>query len=85
MNDTSPEMHKKMHELIRQKTPEERAKMGWSMYLTSRYIITQVILQKKPDITPAELRKELFLAFYKNDFSPAEREKILHYLETGTQ
>ncbi len=85
MRDTSPEIEAKMHELIQNKTPGERAMMGWSMYLTSKYIITQAILRENPDITPTELRKELFLKFYRDDFSPMEREKILRYLEDGTR
>lgn len=81
MNDTSPEMQEKMYELISKKTPEERLKMGWSMYETSKYLVTQAILRENPSISEAELRQELFLKFYGNDFSPEESKKILEHLK----
>lgn len=81
MHDTSPEIMRKMHELIQQKTPLERAKMGSSMHQTSRQLIIRAILQKNPSITPAGLRRELFLKFYGNDYSPLQREKIVQSIE----
>ena len=80
MNDTSPEITEKMCEMIRMKTPEERFRMGCSMYDASRYLVTHAILRENPDISPAALRQELFLKFYRNDFNPAERQRILDYL-----
>ncbi len=85
MRDTSPEMEEKMYELIRKKTPEERIKMGFSMLAASKLLVTQAILRDNPHISPAGLRKEIFLKFYGNDFSPEEREKILRYLEKHTR
>lgn len=81
MNDTSPEIAEKVREMMQQKSPEERFKMGSSMHQMSRYLVTQAILRECPDISPARLRQELFLKFYGEDFSPIEREKILKYLE----
>ncbi|MFC2049226.1 hypothetical protein ACFLR2_01010, partial [Chlamydiota bacterium] len=80
MRDTSPAMEEKMFEMIRQKTPYERALMGASMFETSKKLIISGILQDNPDISPAELRKELFLKFYGNDFTPKQSEKIIRYL-----
>ncbi len=80
MDDTTPEMAEKMRELIRAKSPIERLKMGSSMHETSRRLIIDAILRENPDISPAELRKELFLSFDRDDFSPEEREKILEEL-----
>lgn len=81
MHDTSLAMDEKMRELIRAKTPLERLKMGSSMYETSRYLITRSILENNPSISKKDLRVELFLKFYKNDFSVEECERITKHLQ----
>ena len=81
MNDTTFEMDEKMREMCRLKTPEERFKMGRSMYDTSRYLTTCSILRNNPDISKADLQKELFLSFYRDDFNPAERQEIIAHFE----
>lgn len=79
MNDTPPEIAEKVRESILKKTPQERFKMGCEMYDTSRYLITWAITQENPQITPVELRQQLFLKFYGDEFSPEEKEKILAF------
>lgn len=83
MNDTSPAIDEKMRELIRKKTPEERLRMGCSMYDFSKSLVTHSILESSPNLTPVEIRRELFLRFYGNDFDSAKRQRILEYLAQG--
>ena len=80
MDDTPPEIQEKVRELIRAKTPEERLKMGCSMYDFSKSLIIRSILEKSPGLSPAALKRELFLRFYGNDFDPERRQKIMIYL-----
>ena len=80
MNDTTPKIAEKMREMIRGKTPEERLKMGCSMYDFSKHLIIRSILENRPNLSPADLRRELFLRFYGNDFDSEKREKILEHL-----
>ena len=82
MDDTTSEIAERVRTAFSQKTPEERFKMGCSMYDTSRYLVTQAILRKNPNISESSLRKELFLAFYRDDFSLDEQTKIISHLET---
>lgn len=82
MNDTSPMMEKKMREMIQSKDPIERLKMGCSMYQTSRYLIERAILEENPLISKGDLKKEIFLKFYRDDFSPQECEKIIKHLQS---
>lgn len=82
MDDTSPEMMQKMREMCAEKTPEERFKMGCSMYETSKYLVTRFILENHPDISPLDFKKEFFLKFYANDFSVSEREKIFAHFDS---
>jgi len=72
-----------MREMIRRKTPEERLRMGCSMFDFSKSLVVNAILRERPNLSPAELRGELFLRFYGNDFAPARREKILAHLAGG--
>ena len=80
MNDTSPEISKKMCEMIRSKSPIERLKMGCAMTSTSKQLITSAVKRKNPGISKTELRKELFLAFYRSDFDASKRQAIIAYL-----
>ena len=80
MNDTSPEMQAKMLEMIQNKTPEERLNMGCSMYDFSKYMITEAIRRENPSISEGDLRCEIFLRFYGNDFSELDKVKILESL-----
>lgn len=81
MNDTSPAIEEKMREMIRAKTPEERLKMGCSMYDFSKELVTHSLLAARPGLTFRELRRELFLKFYGNDFDLTARRKILSHLD----
>lgn len=80
MNDTSPQVAERMRELIRAKTSEERLKMGCSMYDFSKQLVIHSLLEREPRLSPSALRRELFLRFYRNDFDPQERQKILKHL-----
>jgi len=80
MHDTTPEMAQKMSEMMQTKSPLERLEMGCSMYETSRQLLIRAILEHHPKISEAELRRELFLKFYGNDFDPVTREEIVTQL-----
>lgn len=78
MEDTSPEITKKMIEMIQFKTPSERCEMGCSMIETSKYLIICSILNEQPNITQNELRAELFLKFYRDDFDLDQQQKTVN-------
>lgn len=84
MNDTSPEMEEKMCEMIMQKTPLERLKMGCSMYETSKFFVIRFILEENPNISDEDLRQEFFLKFYGDDFNEEQKKKICEYLKRNT-
>jgi len=81
MNDTSVQMVEKMREMIRKKTPEERLKMGCSMYDFSKRLVVHFLMEREPGLSSSALRRELFLRFYGNDFSPRKRQEILNGLK----
>jgi hypothetical protein len=84
MNDTDPRMEKKMMEMMMSRTASERFEMGCSMFDFAKEIVVSSIKQKNPGISRQELRKEIFLRFYGDDFSPEQREKIIDHLNQTT-
>ncbi len=81
MDDTSDAMAEKMRALIRLKTPQERFMMRCSMYAASKILVTRAILEENPSITGTQLKQELFLKFYGDDFTPEEKAKILAHFQ----
>ena len=74
MKDTSFEIQKKIDEIYKNKSGEEKLLIALSMFETAREL---VISSLPNNLSDKELRKELFLRFYGNDFSSNEKEKIL--------
>jgi dihydrofolate reductase len=80
MNDTSPDIAEWFRKLMMQKTGEERLLMGCSMYDAAKQIVKDSVCNAHPGITNSEIRREIFVRFYGQDFRPADRKKILLYL-----
>src|SRR5689334_4838653 len=55
----------------------ERLKITAAMFETTRKLMIAAIRAARPDITEVELRQELFLRYYGDEFSAEERERIL--------
>ncbi|MGR3316996.1 MAG: hypothetical protein ACUZ8O_00730 [Candidatus Anammoxibacter sp.] len=60
------------------KTPEERLKMGCSMFDFFKAIIEASLIEAG-NIRPSDLKKELFLRLYGKEMNENEREKIAAY------
>jgi hypothetical protein len=67
---------------MRAKSNEERLLMGCSMYDTAKQIVRSAIYNQHPGITAGQMRKEIFIRFYGQDFNRADREKFLSTLAT---
>jgi len=61
MNDTSPEIEQKMHEMIMARSGEERLRMGASMFESAKAIIISSLPKNLPE---DELRRQLFRRIY---------------------
>jgi len=77
MNDTHPDVEKKLQELYSRLTPEERFNKMLSICQTAREI---VLSQLPGGLSDIEKRKQLFKIYYKQDFSKEQFEKILNEL-----
>lgn len=83
MNDTHPEVAIRFRNLMMSKTGQERLLMGCSMYDTAKEIVRSSIYNGRPGITEVDMRREVFLRFYGQEFSRAERQKLLSMLALG--
>lgn len=80
MLDTHPDVAIRFQNLIMSKSGEQRLLMGCSMYDTAKKIVQSAILAQRPAITPQEMKKEIFLRFYGQEFNQTNEEKILSAL-----
>jgi len=80
MFDTHPEIAVRFRDLMMSKTGQERLVMGCSMYGAAKEIVSSAIYNSRPGITEAEIKREIFLRFYGQEFSQADREKYLSVL-----
>ena len=80
MQDTSQKVKNIYHDILMAKTPEERFKMGASMFDAAKQIVRSSILNKDQNISDQELRKKIFLRFYGHEFSPQKLKRILNSL-----
>ncbi len=76
MNDTHPKIQQMHNEMMMQKSPEERLLMACEMFSSAKKMIIASLLEDGPK-PPGQLRQELFLRLYPNDFSEEHKQKIL--------
>ena len=81
MNDTSPEMEKRYHAMLMERSGEERLAMGCSMYDAARAVVRSSMLNENPGLTESELKEKIFLRFYGLDFSETQKRKIIASLK----
>lgn len=80
MFDTHPDAAVRYRDLMMSKSGQQRLLMGCSMYDTAKKIVRSAILNSRPEITDKDMKKEIFLRFYAQEFSRADREKFLSNL-----
>ena len=76
MHDTPLDVQERYYEMFRSMSPSERLEMGSRMHGSAKRTIAAAIRRRHPGISPAQLRGQIFLAFYRNDFSDEELQRI---------
>ncbi|SEH06427.1 hypothetical protein [Candidatus Venteria ishoeyi] len=79
MNDTSPEMAAKVQALYMRRSGEERMRMCLEMFDFARQLMTANL--QTQGYEGAELRKQIFLRTYRDDFSKEMLKKICRKIE----
>ena len=77
MRDTPPEIEDFFSRLLMKKTGAERLKMGFSMFNFARKQVEASIISSNPRADSREIKREIFMRFYGQDFTAEEQEKIL--------
>ena len=79
MRDTTPAMEAEYNRRIMALSPGRRMAIACEMFGTAKALARASILHDGPK-PEHEVRRQLFLHFYGDDFSEAERARILDYL-----
>ena len=80
ISDTHRSMESRFHRMMMEHPPQERLRMGCSMFDAAKEIVRSSILERHPHISVQELKKEMFLRFYGQDFGAKQKKKILDLL-----
>ncbi len=83
MMDTRPAVARTYRDLLLRRSGEDRLKMGCSMHATAQSLARASVLAGDPLVSPAAVRRALFLRFYGREFGAETRQKILAALERG--
>ncbi|OHB48729.1 MAG: hypothetical protein A2099_00125 [Planctomycetes bacterium GWF2_39_10] len=78
MKDTDILVESRFLEMMMERSGQERMKMGFSMFDMARRQVIASIKERNPNAGENDIKKEIFLRFYAQEFSPKEQEKILN-------
>ena len=77
--DTHPDIAVRFRNMMMRKSGEQRLRMGCSMRDAAKQIVRIAIYESHPEITEAEMKREIFLIFYGHEFSRDDREKLFRH------
>lgn len=80
MSDTTPDVEAAFAAMLAALSPTERVRMMSGMFDTARRILVSNIRASHPGISEVELRVQIFLRTYAEDFAPEERARIVAYI-----
>lgn len=78
MNDTSPDIEKRMIKMMMSRTPTERLRMVGSMFDTARKLMRAGIQHEMGMLNESQMRAQLFLKMYKDDFTQDQINRIMN-------
>ena len=80
MNDTPPEIRKRMLSMLAGRSREERLRMAGSMFDTARKLMRAGLKKRNPDVSEKEVRQQTFLRLYGDAFTSEDIENIIKQL-----
>ena len=84
MNDTPPDVDAAFTAMFATLTPTQRVRMVSEMFDSARRHLVSGIRAEQPDITECELKVQVFLRTYRDDYAPAERDRIVASIRQQT-
>ena len=86
MKDTSDLIDRKYRAMLLELSPAERLAMACRMFGTAKALARAGIRREHASIErPSFMNRQMFLHFYRNDFSESEVGRILHSLTEGDE
>ena len=79
--DTSPDFARRHRESLMSLSGAQRLKMGMGMFSSARAFAIAGIKHSNPGASEIQIKRELFLRFYKTDFTEAQVKKIFRGLQ----
>jgi hypothetical protein len=83
VNDTPPDVARRVRDLSQRRSPGERVLMACSMFDMAKALAEAGIRATSPGISEIDVRIRLFDRFYGRDFGPADRTAILDRIRQG--
>lgn len=80
MTDTPPDVEAAFTAMFRQLSPAARLRMTSEMFDTARRLMIANIRANHPDISDTELRVQVFVRTYGDDYSESERTRIVEQI-----
>ena len=77
MTDTATDVAARLDALMAERSGSDRVRMACEMFTLARVLVVAGIRAADPGISDAALRVKLFERFYWDDFSQAERDRIV--------
>ncbi len=77
MRDTPPDVDAMYRAMVMALSPEQRLLMVFDMYNFALELVRASIVQARPKATEAEIRQQIFLRFYRDDFTSEQLEVLL--------
>lgn len=84
MNDTPPHIEKLYREMLMRRSGAERLRMGVMMFEAAKQLVRASLGDPDGRDDSPQMRAQLFLRIYGQDFDPARRERIARRLRAGT-
>ncbi|MCR4290087.1 MAG: hypothetical protein NUV86_07495 [Candidatus Scalindua sp.] len=78
MSDTPTQIQLRYKQMLMSLTPSERLRMVSKMYDSGRKLVISGIQNGRQQLNSAQLRGQLFLRMYGNDFTAADRKRIIN-------
>lgn len=76
MNDTTPDMERRMASMIAERSPAERLRMASSMFDTGTTLLRIGLKKQNRQLSEGQLRAQVFLRLYGEEFSSSEIKRI---------
>ena len=80
MSETPPDVDAACTAMFATRTPSQRVRMMSEMFDTARRLLVSGIRAEQPAISDTELKVEVFLRTYRDDYTAADRDRIVAYL-----